>query len=262
MKLYGGSSVLRFRILAAALMLTLPRAPAPVAQTPPVTAKASTPIDLTGNWVSIVNEDWRWRMLTPPRGDYTSVPLNDAGRKIADAWDKSEDGSCKAYGVGGLMRMPTRLRITWESDEVLRMETDSGLQVRRLYFASPPAVRQKTLQGRSVAQWQLAMPPGDGWGFGLPSPQRPGGSLRVITTDFQPGWLRRNGVPYSENARITEYYDTFSAPDSGQWFVVTTIVEDPEYLTKPYVTSSHFRREAGNSQWTSRPCKNLNEPHP
>jgi len=254
---YARSLLPGVSILIAGLFLTLSRAPASVAQPAAATAKASAPIDLTGSWVSIVNEDWRWRMLTPPKGDYTGVPLNDAGRKISDAWSEAEDGSCKAYGVGGLLRMPTHLKIDWESDEVLRIKTDSGLQVRSIYFASPPPLQQRTLQGRSVAQWQFAMQTGDGWGFGIPSPPRPGGSLRVVTTDFLGGWLRRNGVPYGENARITEYYDTFSAPDGNQWFVVTTIIDDPEYLYQPYITSSHFRRETGTPQWTPRPCKEI-----
>ena len=60
----------------------------------PPTPRAAAPIDVTGYWVSIVNEDWRWRMVTPPKGDYASVPLNDAGRKLADTWDTSKDGRC------------------------------------------------------------------------------------------------------------------------------------------------------------------------
>jgi len=221
---------------------------------PPPTAQATAPIDLTGNWVSIVNEDWRWRMLTPEKGDYASVPLNEAGRKVADTWDRSQDSSCKAYGVGAVMRMPTRLRITWQSPDVLQIETDSGSQVRRLYFGNPPPAHEKTLQGVSAAQWQRAMPTGDGWGFGMPSPPRPGGTLRVTTSDFQAGWLRRNGVPYGETARITEFYDRFSVPDGSEWFVVTTIIEDPEYLNTPFTTSTHFRREKDSSGWHPRPC--------
>ena len=82
----------------------------PQAPQPPQSPQASAPIDLTGHWVAIVNEDWRWRMVTPPAKDYASVPLNAEGRRIADAWDVSKDGSCLAYGAAGLMRLPTRLR--------------------------------------------------------------------------------------------------------------------------------------------------------
>jgi hypothetical protein len=230
------------------------------AQTPsppaPLTAKQSAPIDLTGEWVSIVNEDWRWRMLTPHKGDYVGVKLTAEGQKTADAWTAADDGSCKAYGAGGLMRMPLRVQIDWEGNAVLRMTTDAGHQVRRLYFSQSPAASERTLQGRSSAEWERTLPPGDGWGFATSAPPPPGGSLKVVTTDLQPGWLRRNGVPYSENARVTEYYDRFSGPDRSEWFVVTTIVDDPRYLLEPYVTSSHFRREQSSSHWSPTPCKN------
>src|SRR5690349_17832810 len=93
---------------------------------PAQSARAAAPVDLTGYWVAIVNEDWRWRMVTPPKGDYASVPLNDAGRKLADTWDISKDGRCEAYGAAALMRMPTRLHVTWESDTALKIETDAG----------------------------------------------------------------------------------------------------------------------------------------
>src|SRR5262245_6513040 len=91
---------------------------------------ASDAVDLTGYWVSVVNEDWRWRMVTPPKGDYASVPMTDEARKVADTWDVSKDGQCEAYGAAGLMRMPTRVHITWEGDNVLKIETDAGQQTR------------------------------------------------------------------------------------------------------------------------------------
>jgi hypothetical protein len=231
-----------------------PVKPAP----PPPTPKADSPIDLTGYWVSIVNEDWRWRMLTPPKGDYASVPLNPVGRAKADTWDVSQDGSCKAFGVAGVMRMPTRLHITWASDDILKIETDAGEQLRTLYFnkAEMPAPGAKTLQGRSLAVWMHSLPFGDGGLGGAPlNIPQPGGSLMVTTTDFAPGWLRRNGVPYSENAELTEWYDRFPTPDGNEWFVVTTIVKDPMYLRAPFVTSSHFRREPDGSKWHPSPCK-------
>src|SRR4026207_2481687 len=98
----------------------------------PPTPQATAPIDLTGYWVSIVTEDWRWRMVTPPKGDVASVPLNAEGTKVADSWDPATDGSCLAYGAAALMRMPTRLHITWENETTLRLETDAGQQTRRL----------------------------------------------------------------------------------------------------------------------------------
>jgi hypothetical protein len=231
--------------------------PAEPTRPPAASAKLDSPIDLTGYWVSIVNEDWRWRMVTPPKGDYASVPLNPAGKAQADTWDVSQDGSCKAFGAGALMRMPTRVHIFWNDDNVLTIETDAGMQKRTLYFKASqlPAPGAKTLQGRSMAVWEHSMPLSGGMGFAVGGPMPKGGDLKVTTTDLSPGWLRRNGVPYSENAKVTEYFDRFPTPDGNEWFVVTTQVDDPMYLLGPFVTSSHFRREPDGSKWHPTPCK-------
>jgi hypothetical protein len=233
-------------------------APGKPANTAPPTPQQDAPIDLTGWWVSIVNEDWRWRMLTPPKGDYASVPLNAAGKAKADSWDPAQDGSCKAVGAGGLLRMPTRLHVTWAAPDVLRIESDTGLQVRTLHFDAAKSAASggaRTLQGRSLALWEHSMPVSGGMGFPLGGPQRTGGDLKVVTTDLAEGWLRRNGVAYSDKAIVTEFFDRFPTPDGNEWFVVTTQVDDPAYLKTPFVTSSHFRREADGSRWHPRPCK-------
>ena len=201
-------------------------------------------MDLTGSWASIVTEDWRWRMLTPPKGDFASLPLNDEGRNKGNQWTTSQDGSCEAYGAAGLMRMPTRLNIGWEGDDVLKIETDAGKQTRRFYFdGRPPANPLTTLQGHSVAEWIY------------PGGSRQNGSLKVTTSRLSGGWLRKNGAPYSEKTALTEFFDTFSAPDGRAWFVITTIVEDPTYLTQPFLTSTHFRREPNGAQWRPEECK-------
>jgi hypothetical protein len=206
--------------------------------------------------VSIVDEDWRWRMVTAPKGDFPGVPLNPAGRQIAEAWDPATDGSCRAFGAAGLLRMPTRVRISWSDDTTLKLETDNGQQIRLLEFASRPA-RAASLQGHSTAEWKRTLPPTNPFGafFGGGPPPPPGGSLKVVTMNLSGGWLRRNGVPYSARATVTEYFDRFPAPDGAEWFVVTTAVDDPEYLITRFVTSSHFRREADASKWNPRPCK-------
>jgi hypothetical protein len=245
-------------------------APAGPSQTP----QASAPIDLTGYWVSIVNEDWRWRMVTPPKGDYASVPISPEGRKVADTWDPSKDGSCLAFGAAGLMRMPTRLHITWENENTLKIETDNGQQTRRLVFnksMAPPAT--KSLQGFSGAEWERPAAAGRGGGGGGGQGAPPGGApprgappaagrgappfgnLKVITTQLSGGWLRRNGVPYSEDTTMTEFFDRFAAPDGSEWLVVTTVVNDPKYLAQEFVTSTHFRREPNASKWDPTPCK-------
>jgi len=223
---------------------------APPAQSP----RASAPIDLTGYWVSIVNEDWRWRMVTPRTGDVASVPLSPEGLKIAKSWDPATDGSCLAYGAAGLMRIPTRLHITWETETALKVDTDAGTQTRRLLFdkaTSPPA--SKSLQGFSLAEWERGTgPPGRGGGRGSAAV---GGSLKVVTTSLSSGWLRKNGVPYSEQTTMTEYFDRFAAPGGEQWLVITTVVTDPKYLNQEFVTSTHFRREPDGSKWDPTACK-------
>ena len=231
----------------------------------PQTPQAAAPIDVSGYWVSIVNEDWRWRMVTPPKGDYASVPISPEGRKVADTWDTSKDGSCLAFGAAGLMRLPTRLHITWENENTLKIDTDNGQQTRRLAFnksTAPPAA--KSLQGFSVAEWERPAAAGrgggggGGGGQGAPAAAPPAprfGNLKVVTTQLSGGWLRRNGVPYSEDTTLTEFFDRFAAPDGSEWLVVTTVVNDPKYLAQEFVTSTHFRREPNAAKWDPTPCK-------
>src|SRR5712671_7533526 len=79
---------------------------------PPQPPRLAAPVDLTGYWVSLVTEDWRFRMTTPPKGDFESVPLNPEGEKLAKSWDPAKDeasgNQCKAYGAAGLLRIPGR----------------------------------------------------------------------------------------------------------------------------------------------------------
>ena len=109
----------------------------------PQTAKAAAVVDFTGYWVSMVTEDWRYRMFTPRKGDYQGLPLNPAAARIADAWDPAKDEAageqCKAYGAAGVMRAPGRLHITWDADDVLKLETEAGTQTRVFRFAAAPA---------------------------------------------------------------------------------------------------------------------------
>ena len=84
--------------------------------------------------------------------------------------------------------------------------------------------------------------------------RRRAGSLTVVTTNMRAGYLRKNGVPYSENATVTEYFDVAPQPDGGQLLVVTTVVDDPRYLPQPFIVSSHFKKEADASKWDPTPC--------
>jgi hypothetical protein len=241
-------------------------------------AKAAAPIDLTGYWVSLITEDWRTRMLTAPKGDYYSIPLNAEGRKVADTWDLAKDTAagkqCMSYGAPGIMRVPERLHIIWENDTVLKIETDAGKQTRLFSFAAiRPSNAAPTMQGISLAQWQSPQltrlytskisaqdPNTPGFpGIGntrtpTPDTRKLGGTLKVVTNNLRPGYLRNNGVPYSGNTVLTEYYDVHEGKDA-EYLVITQIVDDPQYLEVPWVTSNHFKREPDGARFEPRPCE-------
>ena len=255
-------------MFAVALAVQL-AAQQPAAPAVPVTPRTSAPADITGVWVSVVTEDWRWRMVTPSAGDTLGIPLNPAAQKIAEAWDYAKDiaagNACKAYGAGGIMRMPTRLRIGWQDDSTLKIETDAGQQTKLVYFdRSRQPSGSRTLQGHSTAEWVNVFTGGRGGRGAAPAAAGRGGrgapaygtgTLRVVTTNLLDGYLRKNGVPYSQNAIVTEHVDRVPGPDDSQWLVVKTIVEDPANLTGPYITSAHFMREPDESKWRPSACE-------
>ena len=228
---------------------------------PPPTAKARAPFDMTGYWVSMVTEDWRFRMITPPKADYLGVPLNQEARSIADRWDPAKDEAageqCKSYGAANIMRVPARLHITWENDQTLKLEIDAGMQTRLFYFGTPQG-QGGTWQGISKASWEFDA------GFGLPAERfdrgfgtqvRPqGGTMKVVTTRVRPGYLRKNGIPYSAEAVVTEYFDRVTEPNGDVYLVVTMTVEDPMYLSQPYMTSTSLRKQADAARWNPTPC--------
>ncbi len=211
-------------------------------------ARDVAPIDLTGYWVSYVTENWRYRMVTPAKGEYRRIPVSPAGVPIINAWDPVADtragNQCKSYGAGAIMNVPGRLHITWQDADTLRVDTDAGTQTRLLRFAArvSASATKPTWQGESVAQWEQVAAPDKG------------GSLRVVTSNMRAGYLRKNGVPYSERATVSEHFDITPLPDGGELLLVTSAVEDPVYLTAPYVTSPHFKKEPDGSKWDPTPC--------
>jgi hypothetical protein len=247
---------MKYRVLAVAIIAAFSavqgsarsgqrggRGPAP--QTP----RAAAPVDLTGYWVSVVTEDWRYRMVTPAKGDFASIPTNAAGIQIGQQWDPAKDEAageqCKSYGAPAIMRVPGRIHITWENDSTLKIDTDAGQQTRLLHFGEfqpgPPS-----LQGASTASWEFA-----GARRGGPPT---GGSLKVITTGLRPGYLRKNGYPYSDKTSVTEFYDRSNEENGDSWLVITTIVNDPVYLSQEFITSTHFKKEANAAGWDPQPC--------
>ena len=227
----------------------------------PRSPKDAAPIDLTGYWVSIVTEDWRWRMVTPLKGDSASVPVNAEGKKIVNDWDPARDEAaglqCKSYGAAAIMRVPGRVHITWQDDSTLQIDTDAGMQTRVLHFGgNAPQGAPASWQGYSAAAWEGAPAiPGGGAPLGLAG--RVGvrsRSLEVTTTNLSAGFLRKNGVPYSANTVVKEYFDRFTEPNGDERFTVMTVVTDPQYLAVPFVTTSDFKKESDGSKWDPSPC--------
>jgi hypothetical protein len=215
------------------------------------TGRAQAPYDITGYWVAQVTDDWRYRMLTPPRGNADYLPVNAEARRVMDAWDPAKDEAsgeaCRAYGAAGVMRLPGRLHITWENDNTLRVDTDAGTQTRRFVFGpAPAATGAPTWQGRSTARW--ITPAGRGRG----RPQT--GQLLVTTTRMRPGYLRKNGIPYGANAVLTEYFIRLVDDGGQEYLALTMMVDDPQYLAQPYVKTYQFKKQADATGWAPTPC--------
>jgi len=243
----------------------------------PRTARAAAPDDLTGYWVSVVTELWRYRMVVPDKGDFVKIPLNPEGRKVAGAWDPAKDrasgNECKSYGAAALLQVPGRLHISWQDDYTLRLDTDSGTQTRLFHFdGSPRANEASTWQGSSAAIWGGDEPRDRRDGQGGPvqdsagrlvianAQRKQADYLKVVTTRMRPGYLQKNGVPYSGNALLEEYFDTFSDPYThSTWLAVTAVVTDPQYLIEPLITHAHFKKLPDSSGWDPTPCR-VDEP--
>jgi len=197
-------------------------------------------------------------MTAAPQGDVGGIPVSAEGRRVAAAWDATKDAAsedaCKVYGVGGVMHLPGRLHITWDTDDTLKVETEAGAQTRLLSFG-PPRVQNPQAndsQGVSNASWDR--PAAALSGFSIGRGGAPGSSLKVVTTKAKPGYLMRNGVPYGANAVFTEYYDLLPMPGGDPLLVVSVEVVDPQYLSQPYWYSVHFKKQADATGWNPRPC--------
>jgi len=245
----------------------------------PATARAAAPIDLTEYWVSIVTEDWIWRMTTPQKGDigagatggFAPIPLNPEGRRVTLAWDPAKDeaegNQCKSYGAGNIMNVPGRFHFTWADDNTLQLDVDAGMQTRLFHFGGPkPNNLEPSWQGYSVTTWEgiseferthLGTPQGRGQlltqSFGEGGGSR-GGNLKAITTSMRAGYLRKNGVPYSDKAVLEEHFRVFTEPNGDVWLITTSLIDDPQYLVEPFIVSRTFRKEPDGTKWNPSPC--------
>jgi hypothetical protein len=229
---------------------------------PPANGKAGAPIDITGNWVSLVSDDWVYRMITPAKGDYQYVPLNPEGRRVADTWDAARDKAageeCKGYAAPAIMRLPSRVQISWQDENTLKLDIDNGMQTRLFHFGQKDAQGARSWQGWSYARWEISgntdrQPTFGGTNTSLGAVKRQG-SLHVDTSNLRAGYLRKNGVPFSEDAFMTEYYNLIVEEDGNQYLVIQTFVEDSRYLNRHFVRTLQFKREPDASKRTPVPC--------
>ena len=191
-------------------------------------------------------------MVTPAKGDFQGVPMTQKAARVANAWDPAADeasgNQCKSYGAPGLMRVPGRLLVTWQDDTTLKIETDAGQT--RVFRFGPAGTGARSVepswQGQSSAAWEFS---GRGAGGGGRT-----GSLKVVTSGLRAGYLRKNGVPYSENAVLTEYFDVVRERNGTPWMVITSVVDDPRYLQQPFMTSTQFKKQNDASGWDPTPC--------
>ncbi len=201
-----------------------------------------------------------------------NIPYTAAAAQVAMKWDPAKDeaegNACKAYGAPGLMRLATHLHITWQDDNTLKVDADYGTQTRLFHFAppatqgrldygnatffpvrpsklEPPAGVEPSVQGYSIAQWTIM---GGSGNF------ERGGNLKVATSRLRPGYYWKNGMPYTGNAAVTEYFRTMELPDRSQWIRYTQVVDDPEYLTQPWIVNYAFKKLPDGSKWSPTPC--------
>jgi hypothetical protein len=208
----------------------------------------------------------------PNPSDGGNIPYKAKGAQAAMKWDPAKDeaegNACKAYGAPGVMRQPTHLHITWQDDNTLKMEADFGTQTRVFHFAppprggsinftsgayippeipkvEPPAGLESSWQGYSIASWTIM---GGGRNY------ERAGSMNVVTTHLKPGYYWRNGMPYTGDAALTEHFRVLNLPDGSSWIILVQIVEDPDYLTQPFVVNYHFKKLPDGSKWNPTPC--------
>jgi hypothetical protein len=210
--------------------------------------------------------------LGPNPSDGGNFPYKAVGAQAAMKWDPAKDeaegNQCKAYGAPGIMRLPGHFRISWQDDNTLKLEADYGTQTRLFHFVpgpqggqinfqsgayvppvmpkmDPPAGVEASWQGYSVAQWTI---------MGGARNYERGGSAKVITTHLKPGYYLKNGMPYTANAVLTEHFRTLKLPDNSEWIVLVQIVDDPDYLTQPFIINYHFKKLPDGSKWDPTPC--------
>lgn len=197
----------------------------------PLAAAAQTRVgfNMTGMWTAMYHEDELERTDPgSPAGDYLGMPINDEARLRADTWDADLvsvlEHQCIPHSAIYAMRAPSNLKISTIDDpasgQIVAFIVDGTYTGPRTIWMDgrphPSEFAAHTWSGFSTGAWE-------------------GDTLRVETTHLKAGYLRRNGVMFSDQAVLTEFFDLHD-----KYLTLTSIVEDPVYLTEPLVRSESW----------------------
>lgn len=213
---------------AVALALLLVAAARPV---------AAQDIDFTGQWAPIFHEDGPERLPGPELADYLGLPINEAARLRADAYDADRisavpEYQCRQHAADYGMRGLANMRIMAEVDPITQRLTAFKTRIgfhdaeRTIYLDGrphPPEGATHTWSGFSTATWEGSM-------------------LKIRTTHLKPYYIRRNGVPASDKRTMLEYWMRH-----GQFLTVITVIEDPVFLTERLVRSQSWALDPGQT---------------
>ena len=241
----GGGTMLsgayRYKWMAAFLLLSLALLSRP----------AAAQVDLTGRWGQKEFEDRPERGPGPEIGDYTAMPINDAARLRGDSWDAQQwemvEHECQPHPADYGPRGPGEMRIWADVDSftqgVIAWHTSLRfmLPLRTIYMDGRPHPSENaphTWQGFSTGEWEADM-------------------LKVTTTHLKEGWVRRNGLPRSDRATLIEYFIRHA-----ELFTLVTDVEDPVYLTEPFVRTSNWILNLGSYLRPNFCIPSVEVPHP
>jgi hypothetical protein len=206
-----------------------------------VGAPAFAQVDFSGEWAPRFWEDQPERVPGPELGDFLGIPINDAARLRAEAWDASiqtlPEWQCRPHSADYIWRGPSNLRISKEVDPVSREITAYHAEWLRsvdrpVYLdgrAHPPENALHTWAGFSTGRWE-------------------GDTLVITTTHLKEGYLRRNGLPRSDRATLSERWIR-----NGDFLTVMTIIYDPVYLTEPLVRTTDYELNV-NQNIPPYPC--------
>jgi hypothetical protein len=208
---------------------------------------AGAQIDLSGEWAPRFHEDQPERIPGPEIGDYLGLPITDAARMRADSWDASlltlPEHQCKPHPADYGPRGPAQLRF-WpeyerDTQRLIAWHTHISWQApeRTIWMDGrphPPEYAAHTWQGFSTGKWE--------------------GDMLTVTTDhLKNGWIRRNGVPRSEKAVLTEHWIRH-----GDYLTLVSIINDPVYLTEPFIRTTNWVLDP-EQQIAPYPCEEVVE---